>query len=513
MTDEAQGNIVQNEAHEVVGWEALGLPSILVVLLFTWLLRRPLDGDPALYSYIGWRLAQGDRLYLDVWDVKPPLFPWLFGFGFMLFGKHEWVGGVLEMGAVLATGVGVYRLAHHYAGRAAGRLASVAMIVALWGLSFAGYGQQAEVFATPLIVWAVLWGVTSPDSRAKTIAAGVCLMAAALIKTPFILFVVPWVMAMGRRPSSLWAAVGAAIPLGATLTYLSAVGALAEARYTLLKFGQVFVAERRLPWDELFAAFPMISGGLWLIVALTALGIVVAFVDRRLGVIAVALTVAIFITIYQSTYWLYHWVPIQAFALVALAVWLPSKTPALDRVRSPLWFALLAAILLTPLQPKLIAEAGWFIRRLQPQVEEEYLATIPSFYGYPPISQREMRAIARRVAAESGSGDTVWMPLCAPTIAFLANRREPVRFLYYDGVFVKAPRQQEWQREYFDAVLRARPKFIVLARQAQGRDLKRFVEQNPAASQMLYADYELVETYQAPEGESPAVELLRRKTP
>jgi hypothetical protein len=29
--------------------------------------------DSVIFEYVGWRLARGERLYVDLWEIKPPL--------------------------------------------------------------------------------------------------------------------------------------------------------------------------------------------------------------------------------------------------------------------------------------------------------------------------------------------------------------------------------------------------------------------------------------------------------
>ena len=59
----------------------------------------PLETDEANYAYIGARLLDGEKLYVDLWDHQPPGVYVLFAAAISLFG--------FQSGAALATVVGV----------------------------------------------------------------------------------------------------------------------------------------------------------------------------------------------------------------------------------------------------------------------------------------------------------------------------------------------------------------------------------------------------------------------
>lgn len=74
---------------------ALAGALLLVWLVYTVALglaysRLPVNPDQAIFDYIGWRLTQGDRLYLDVAEQNFPAKMWLHAASTWLFGNHAW---------------------------------------------------------------------------------------------------------------------------------------------------------------------------------------------------------------------------------------------------------------------------------------------------------------------------------------------------------------------------------------------------------------------------------------
>ena len=69
--------------------------------------QRPALLDSIIYEYIGWYLSEGARLYVDIWEVKPPLVYELTGVVAVMTGDrmvlYHWLLVVLTMGiSVLA---------------------------------------------------------------------------------------------------------------------------------------------------------------------------------------------------------------------------------------------------------------------------------------------------------------------------------------------------------------------------------------------------------------------------
>lgn len=157
-----------------VGADWFAAAVLIVALLAT---RAIFFGDPVadfdeqLYSFVGWRMTEGDLPYVDQWDRKP------FGL-FAIFAVAHWLFGpgaiAFQLAASLAALAGallVYFLAREQVDRASAAVAGV-----LYLLFLALYGSQSgqsEVFHTPMML-AMLWLVRDwrrPDAPRRAVLA------------------------------------------------------------------------------------------------------------------------------------------------------------------------------------------------------------------------------------------------------------------------------------------------------------------------------------------------------
>lgn len=108
------------------------------------------DFDEQIYSFIGWRMLQGDLPFADLWDRKPfglfaiyALAHWLFGPGPM---AYQAFGAAAAMGGAWL----VYLLSRDLVDRASATVAGALylMLIAAYG----SYSGQSEVFHVPLML-------------------------------------------------------------------------------------------------------------------------------------------------------------------------------------------------------------------------------------------------------------------------------------------------------------------------------------------------------------------------
>ncbi len=139
------------------------LPAVLCIALLTLATRAMWFGDPVadydeqLYSFIGWRMTQGDVPFVDLWDRKP------YGL-FALFAIAHAIGGAGPlayqiMGCVFSAmgALFVYAMARGQLDRFGACIAAMLylLIISAYG-SFAG---QSETFHVPLMTmmaWLVI---------------------------------------------------------------------------------------------------------------------------------------------------------------------------------------------------------------------------------------------------------------------------------------------------------------------------------------------------------------------
>ena len=65
-------------------------------------LLTPFDGDQALFLYFAQAIDHGEKLYVDVWDMKQPGVFWFYWLGGKIFGSSELGVKLLELGWFLA---------------------------------------------------------------------------------------------------------------------------------------------------------------------------------------------------------------------------------------------------------------------------------------------------------------------------------------------------------------------------------------------------------------------------
>ena len=136
-------------------WIAAG--ALVFVLLVT---RAIVFGDPVvdfdeqLYSFIGWRMTQGDLPYVDLWDRKPFGLFALFAAAHALFGPGAIAFQIVASLSAFIGALLVYGLAREEVDRVSATVAG-----ALYLLFLALYGSQSgqsEAFHTPMML-AMLW--------------------------------------------------------------------------------------------------------------------------------------------------------------------------------------------------------------------------------------------------------------------------------------------------------------------------------------------------------------------
>ncbi len=110
----------------------------------------PFREDEAIYSTWALHAWNGDPLFLAVWPDKPPLFLWILGGAFRLFGPGEGTARWLNILASTATIPVTALTAHRLWGRWAGWAAGWALALNPFAISFA-----PTAYTDPMLV---LWG-------------------------------------------------------------------------------------------------------------------------------------------------------------------------------------------------------------------------------------------------------------------------------------------------------------------------------------------------------------------
>ncbi|MFQ3293062.1 MAG: hypothetical protein ACI9PP_001594 [Halobacteriales archaeon] len=134
--------------------------------------------DSRIFEFFGWRIARGDRLYLDLWEVKPPLAFETTAALAWLSGGDVWIFHLLCVGVTGAAAVGtVVLVGAHVLDRTGDSLAAVTAGLGMYFvIAFhlrSGYGFKTKYFVA-LAALVAIWFV----ERDRPFAGGLAAAAA-----------------------------------------------------------------------------------------------------------------------------------------------------------------------------------------------------------------------------------------------------------------------------------------------------------------------------------------------
>ncbi|WP_030203268.1 hypothetical protein [Terrabacter tumescens] len=176
-------------------------------------------GDHGTYASVAERLLAGDRLYVDVWDNKDPLFYYALAVGRLASPLAD---VALEVLWVLGAGLAVTVLA-----RAAGAAPKIAVVAGLGAMPLLLTGPPYESGMTHLPGLALLLGAVACAVRSRWVLAGA--LVGLLLLTKLILAPVVagplLVVALHRRSSGGLTGLARAV-LGAVVVLAAGVGAM-----------------------------------------------------------------------------------------------------------------------------------------------------------------------------------------------------------------------------------------------------------------------------------------------
>lgn len=124
----------------------------------------PVLRDSVIFEYIGWHLSEGGRLYLDVWEVKPPLAFEVTGLLALLAGENVALYHTLNLlatsgavvGSAVVAGAVVWELTEDALGAVVGG-ATVFVLPAFFWRALLGFKSKYFVVVCGLlVVWLVL---------------------------------------------------------------------------------------------------------------------------------------------------------------------------------------------------------------------------------------------------------------------------------------------------------------------------------------------------------------------
>lgn len=185
---------------------AVAACAVVLVLMRSHGFDLPLEADEGNYAYIGGRLLEGDRLYVDVWDHQPPGVFVLFASVIAVFGDEPIVFRWLACAFSLATLGFIVGILRRCRGRSAAVCGAVLFALASSDPATAGEGCNREIYMVTLIM-AAWWCVLGRSSQStwSVLLAGLLLGLASLLKT---VVAMHWLMLAGWLALRCWSASG-----------------------------------------------------------------------------------------------------------------------------------------------------------------------------------------------------------------------------------------------------------------------------------------------------------------
>ena len=212
----------------------------------------PYGGDQALFALGAHHILAGDMLYRDFWDLKQPGIFWFFAAARLVFGPGPTAVHLLETIWFLSLTCALFVAARRWFDTPQMRvlLPVVAAVYAQLALTTESATQVESLAALPLFVslWLVVEALRgTPRTHFLMFGAGIAAGVAICFKLLFVITIVPmWLFAAGsyvrrdtlrsiaRRCATAMIAlsIGLAVPLGISLAFFLAHGALNDALTT-----------------------------------------------------------------------------------------------------------------------------------------------------------------------------------------------------------------------------------------------------------------------------------------
>jgi hypothetical protein len=435
--------------------------AVLVPRLPT--LAEPLGMDQALFAVIGEGLLRGERLYVDLWDHKPPAIYALYAGVIAVAGAAPWAIALAALGAAVATALLLRALVTARSGARAGLLAGTLYGLLANPILLGGFyaTAQAEGFMEPLVAAALLLGARREwaGGAAARLGAGLALGTAALFKPTALVFapLVVWggggiagEAGAGWRgldaPTLRRFALGLAAPAALALAYVAASGTLGAALDALVTWN--------LGAARAAAAGPLALGS----ISLTPAGLLAALLDGilllgpfllfALGGAALSgaraaplawLAAALVTVLAQGKLYRYHYqlllapiVWLSALGLAEAAALLGRGGARVRRAAGPI---VAVAALATLLPYAGSVRAYWARHRFHVPLptgtaREEMLATYA--WSDPPMRYADAALVAARIRAASAPEDRIAVLGFDPQIYWLSRRAPAGRYLAHD---------------------------------------------------------------------------------
>ena len=154
--------------------------AIILERLYTF--HEAFERDLMAYMVVADRWLDGQALYADIWDNKPPMIHWTYALFARIFGPTPLALWAMGVSASVATMAGCYVAARRMAGTLAGLGAAFLWAFVSGDLPLQGNQPNVEVFMNAALVWAFALLLPARTGWSSYAAAGVLFALASLYK-------------------------------------------------------------------------------------------------------------------------------------------------------------------------------------------------------------------------------------------------------------------------------------------------------------------------------------------
>ena len=237
----------------------LGLTTALAALVLVLQVKSSprfveMAPDSGLFAYTGWRILDGDLLYRDVFDTKPPGVFYLNAAALWIGGETVWPIWGLSAIWVTVTGVGLFFVLKSVSGRVTALAATSLFLVVLHQSAIYQGGNSTELFALLpqiLILGGTIW-YSRRGQRSALFLIGFSTGLAFLFKPTYIALgvaslglILGWVLWQRRWREVavvlIWYVAGFLLPLVIVAGYWFVRGGLPELIDALFVYGSAYV--------------------------------------------------------------------------------------------------------------------------------------------------------------------------------------------------------------------------------------------------------------------------------
>jgi len=442
----------------------LGLAGIALLVRIPAIVQ-PLGIDQSLWASAVRGMERGQRLYVDVWEQRPPGIYLSYWAAFKVFGWTPAAIGWLDIICSAITTITLYALGRSLAGRLTGAAAAAVfatMTMPAWMYRYGGFIPRSisETFIVTCVGLAALCGVAYSRSRSNAAILGFGLFAGAAtaykpnaaIYFPALLAWTFWLArTTGARDRSSWrkpmlvALAGAAVVPLLVLMWLWKIDVLAEAKIAVVDFNRWYVSEgfdipvyARTFYDFVGYRLKTSPEPLWIAGVAGSFAMVWELLRRRklepLPALALAWGAAAVLVIIVNGMRLYYTYFVQALAPLALvAAWWLTTWWKESRIQRAIVAVALAASAIVLVRehyvPKVWDDLSSNLGELTSRGDHTaFLARFGS--GTGGYSARAHEELATYIKARTGPDDRIFLfGINGAGIYFLADRLTAHRFL------------------------------------------------------------------------------------